>query len=60
MGAVQKATFQEAMKFLIPALWELSKLGVPYDVNEAKRKIIIKVPRFIPMPTEKWIIDNKK
>lgn len=49
MIKVKKATFIEAMNYLKPALRELSRLAVPYEVKEKKGRIVIKVPKFIPV-----------
>jgi hypothetical protein len=45
--AVRKVTREEAVKYLIPALRELNKLAVPYEVGE--EEIVIKIPKFLPI-----------
>ena len=46
MTQVHKVSKVKGMNYIVPALTELTKLGVKYEVSDSY--IIIKIPEYIP------------
>lgn len=46
---VKKATFQEAIRFMLPVFRELNRVAIPHEVNEKTGELTVKIPKFIPI-----------